>query len=417
MLIVQKYGGTSVGDLERIQKVAERVARTVAEGHKVVVVASAMAGKTDELLAMAHKVHGNPPARELDLLLSSGERVTVALLAMALTARGVNSQAFTGRQVGIETDALHTRARIERISGERLKAALDAGITPVVAGFQGISPGSDVTTLGRGGSDLTAVAVAAALRADRCDIFTDVDGVFTADPRIVSNARPLARVTFEEMLEMASLGAKVLQTRSVLFAMRHGVPVQVLSSFSDRPGTLVTKEDAAMEQVAVSGVTYDRNQAKVTIVNVPDHPGVASRIFGALGDAGVLIDMIIQNISHSGTTDISFTVPRADLTRVREVTGKIRIDEKPLDVTVADRIAKVSVVGVGMRSHTGVASQMFKTLADEEINIQMISTSEIKISCVIDERYTELAVRALHDAFGLGTGAGASAGPTVPTPP
>jgi aspartate kinase len=417
MLIVQKYGGTSVGDLERIQKVAERVARTVAEGHKVVVVASAMAGKTDELLAMAHRVHGNPPARELDLLLSSGERVTVALLAMALTARGVNSQAFTGRQVGIETDALHTRARIERISGERLKAALDAGITPVVAGFQGISPGSDVTTLGRGGSDLTAVAVAAALRADRCDIFTDVDGVYTADPRIVSNARPLARVTFEEMLEMASLGAKVLQTRSVLFAMRHGVPVQVLSSFSDRPGTLVTKEDAAMEQVAVSGVTYDRNQAKVTIVNVPDHPGVASRIFGALGDAGILIDMIIQNISHSGTTDISFTVPRADLTRVREVTGKIRIDEKPLDVTVADRIAKVSVVGVGMRSHTGVASQMFKTLADEEINIQMISTSEIKISCVIDERYTELAVRALHDAFGLGAAAGASAGPTTPTAP
>lgn len=417
MLIVQKFGGTSVGDLERIQKVAERVARTVAEGHKVVVVASAMAGQTDSLLEMAHKLHASPPARELDLLLSSGERVTVALLAMALCARGVHSQAFTGRQVGIETDALHTRARIERISGERLKKALDAGITPVVAGFQGISPGSDVTTLGRGGSDLTAVAVAAALGADRCDIFTDVDGVYTADPRIVSNARRLERITFEEMLELASLGAKVLQTRSVLFAMRHGVPVQVLSSFSDRPGTLVTKEDAAMEQVAVSGVTYDRNQAKVTIVDVPDHPGVAALIFGTLGEAGILIDMIIQNISHAGSTDISFTVPRADLARVREVTGKIRVDDKPLDVTVADRIAKVSVVGVGMRSHTGVASQMFKTLADEEINIQMISTSEIKISCVIDERYTELAVRALHDAFGLGTAAGASAGPTAPTAP
>jgi aspartate kinase len=408
MLIVQKFGGTSLGDLERINRVADRVARTLAEGHRTVVVASAMAGQTDSLLEMAHKLHGNPPAREMDLLLSSGERVTVALLAMALSARGVAAHAFTGRQVGIETDALHTRARIERISGERLKKALDEGITPVVAGFQGISPGSDVTTLGRGGSDLTAVAVAAALGADRCDIFTDVEGVFTADPRIVSNARRLERVTFEEMLELASLGAKVLQTRSVLFAMRHGVPVQVLSSFSDGPGTLVTKEDAAMEQATVSGVTYDRNQAKVTIVNVPDHPGVASGIFGALGDAGILIDMIIQNISHDGTTDISFTVPRADIERVREVMGKMRVDEKPLDVTVADRIAKISAVGVGMRSHTGVASQMFKTLADEEINIQMISTSEIKISCVIDERYTELAVRALHDAFGLGAAAAPS---------
>jgi aspartate kinase len=411
MLIVQKFGGTSVGDLDRIRRVAERVARALDDGHKVVVVASAMAGQTDSLLEMAHKLHGSPPAREMDMLLSSGERITVALLAMALSALGRPARAFTGRQVGIETDASHTRARIERISGERLKEALDDGITPVVAGFQGIGPGSDVTTLGRGGSDLTAVAVAAALRADRCDIFTDVEGVFTADPRIVSNARRLERVTFEEMLELASLGARVLQTRSVLFAMRHGVPVQVLSSFTDGPGTLVTKEDAAMEQVTVSGVTYDRNQAKVTIVNVPDHPGVASRIFGALGGAGILIDMIIQNISHDGTTDISFTVPRADVERVREVIGKIRLDDQALDVTVAEHIAKVSAVGVGMRSHSGVASQMFQTLADEEINIQMISTSEIKISCVIDERYTELAVRALHDAFGLGAAAGAPPGP------
>jgi aspartate kinase len=411
MLIVQKFGGTSVGDLDRIRRVAERVGRALDDGHKVVVVASAMAGQTDSLLEMAHKLHGSPPAREMDMLLSSGERITVALLAMALSALGRPARAFTGRQVGIETDASHTRARIERISGERLKEALDDGITPVVAGFQGIGPGSDVTTLGRGGSDLTAVAVAAALRADRCDIFTDVEGVFTADPRIVSNARRLERVTFEEMLELASLGARVLQTRSVLFAMRHGVPVQVLSSFTDGPGTLVTKEDAAMEQVTVSGVTYDRNQAKVTIVNVPDHPGVASRIFGALGGAGILIDMIIQNISHDGTTDISFTVPRADVERVREVIGKIRLDDQALDVTVAEHIAKVSAVGVGMRSHSGVASQMFQTLADEEINIQMISTSEIKISCVIDERYTELAVRALHDAFGLGAAAGAPPGP------
>jgi aspartate kinase len=403
VLIVQKYGGTSVGDLERIRRVAERVAATVAEGHQVVVVASAMAGRTDKLLDMAFKVHPAPPERELDLLLSSGERESVALLAMTLTAIGTPAQAFTGRQVGIETDGAHGRARIERISGDRIRKALAEGFVPVIAGFQGISPGSEVTTLGRGGSDLTAVAIAAALHADRCDIFTDVDGVYTADPRIVSNARRLERVTFEEMLELASLGAKVLQTRSVLLAMRHGVPVQVLSSFGGDGGTLVAKEEARMEQVAVAGVTYDRNQAKVTIVNVPDHPGVASDIFGCLGDAGILIDMIIQNISHDGTTDISFTVPRADLPRVREAVGKIRVDDKPLDVTVADSIAKVSVVGVGMRAHSGVASQMFRALADEEINIQMISTSEIKISCVIDERYTELAVRALHDAFNLGT--------------
>jgi aspartate kinase len=273
---------------------------------------------------------------------------------------------------------------------------------PVVAGFQGISPQSDVTTLGRGGSDLTAMAVAAALKADRCDIFTDVDGVYTADPRIVSNARKLERVSFEEMLELASLGAKVLQTRSVLFAMRHGVPVQVAGSFTDEPGTLVTREDAEMEQVAVSGVTYDRNQAKVTINGVPDRPGVASRIFGALGAADILIDMIIQNVSHDGTTDISFTVPRPDVSRVEAAMRDLRLDDTPITAEVDDGIAKISVVGVGMRSHAGVASKMFDTLAQEGINIQMISTSEIKISCVIAEKHTELAVRVLHDAFGLG---------------
>jgi len=407
VLIVQRYGGTSVGDLEKIRNVAARVARTRANGHQVVVVASAMAGQTDQLVGMAHTLSPEPSAREMDLLLSSGERVTVALLAMTLSALGHPAQAFTGRQVGIVTDASHTRARIERVDAERLTKALGEGYIPVVAGFQGISPGSDVTTLGRGGSDLTAVAVAAALKADRCDIFTDVDGVYTADPRIVSGARKLDRVSFEEMLELASLGAKVLQTRSVLFAMRHGVPVQVASSFKDEPGTLVTREDAAMEQVAVSGVTYDRNQAKLTLTKVPDHPGVASRIFGALGAADILIDMIIQNVSHDGTTDISFTVPRPDVARADEVIRKLRVDEQPLQVEVDDHIAKISVVGVGMRSHTGVASRMFDTLAEEEINIQMISTSEIKISCVIAERYTELAVRALHDAFALGTPPGA----------
>jgi len=402
VLIVQKFGGTSVGDLDRIRAVAERVARTVAEGHRVVVVASAMAGETDKYIALALKANPDPPPREMDLLLSSGERVSVALLAMTLTALGTPARAFTGRQVGITTDSLHTRARIERVDAERLVKALDEGFVPVVAGFQGINPQSDVTTLGRGGSDLTAVAVAAALKADRCDIFTDVDGVYTADPRIVTGARKLDRISFEEMLELASLGAKVLQTRSVLFAMRHGVPVQVAGSFTEEPGTLVTKEDAEMEQVAVSGVTYDRNQAKVTINGVPDRPGVASRIFGALGEADILIDMIIQNVSHDGTTDISFTVPRPDVSRVEGVMHALRLDDTPLQVEVDNGIAKVSVVGVGMRSHAGVASKTFGTLAAEGINILMISTSEIKISCVIAEKHTELAVRALHDAFGLG---------------
>jgi len=402
VLIVQKYGGTSVGDLERIQNVALRVKRNQDAGHQTVVVVSAMSGETDRLTGMASALSATPPDREMDLLLSSGERVTIALLAMALTEIGAPAQAFTGRQVGIETDSVHTKARIARIGGERLREAIDKGIIPVVAGFQGIDAQSDVTTLGRGGSDLTAVAVAAALKADRCDIYTDVDGVYTADPRIVSNARKLDRITFEEMLELASLGAKVLQTRSVLFAMRHGVPVQVLSSFTDQPGTLVTGEDAVMEQVSVSGVTYDRNQAKITLNRVPDHPGVASRIFRAISGAEVLIDMIIQNVSHAGTTDISFTIPRTDVAKARATVEAIDLYGEQLAMAVDESIAKISVVGVGMRSHTGVATEMFETLAGNEINIKMISTSEIKISCVIDERYTELAVRTLHDAFGLG---------------
>ena len=402
MLIVQKYGGTSVGDVDRIRNVAERVRRTRAEGHDVVVVVSAMSGETDRLTGLARQISEKPAEREMDLLLSSGERVTIALLAMTLTSLGQPAQAFTGRQAGIVTDVAHTRARIESISADRLQAALAKGITPVVAGFQGINAQSDVTTLGRGGSDLTAVAVAAALKADRCDIYTDVDGIYTADPRIVSDARKLDKVSFEEMLELASLGAKVLQTRSVVFAMRHDVPVQVLSSFSDQPGTLVTKEDADMEQEAVAGVTYDRNQAKVTITGVPDHPGMASRIFKSVSDANILIDMIIQNVGHEGATDISFTVPRVDVAQVRECLSGITVDGVQLGVEVDDGIAKVSVVGTGMRSHSAVATRMFETLAQKEINIKMISTSEIKISCVIDEMYTELAVRTLHDTFGLG---------------
>jgi len=401
VLIVQKYGGTSVGDLERIQNVARRVKANQEQGHQTVVVVSAMSGETDRLTGMANAITGSPPEREMDLLLSSGERVTISLLAMALTTMGCPAQAFTGRQVGIRTDSAHTRARIADISGDRPKVAIADGIVPVVAGFQGIDDNNDVTTLGRGGSDLTAVAVAAALKADRCDIYTDVDGIYTADPRIVSDARKLDRIAFEEMLELASLGAKVLQTRSVLFAMRHNVPVQVLSSFSDQPGTLVTGEDAQMEQVSVSGVTYDRNQAKVTITDVPDHPGVASKIFKTISAAGILIDMIIQNVGHQGTTDISFTIPSTDTTKLREHVGAIDVDGQHLNLAVDEQIAKISVVGVGMRSHSGVATEMFETLAGHEINIKMISTSEIKISCVIDERYTELGVRALHDAFGL----------------
>ncbi len=402
MLIVQKYGGTSVGDVDRIHHVAERVKAAAATGDQLVVVVSAMAGETDRLTGLAEAMSHNPSAREMDLLLSSGERVTIALLAMALTGAGVPAQAFTGRQVGIETSAVHTRARIERISGARLKKALSEGVVPVVAGFQGVNAHSDVTTLGRGGSDLTAVAVAAAIGADRCDIYTDVDGIYTADPRIVTSARKLERVAFEELRELASLGAKVLQTRSVLFAMRHGVPLQVLNSFNDRPGTLVTEEDVAMEQEAVSGVTYDRNQAKVTVADLPDHPGVASRLFETLSKADVLVDMIIQNVSREGATDISFTVPRGDLERVKAAVSAMELEGEPLQIEVDAEIAKISVVGVGMRSHSGVATRMFSTLAEREINIKMISTSEIKISCVIDDIYTELAIRSLHDAFALG---------------
>jgi aspartate kinase len=405
-LIVQKYGGTSVASPERIQAVAERVIRTRKAGDQVVVVLSAMSGETDRLLALAHQVSPKPDERELDLLLSTGERVTIALLAMALRERGYAARSFTGRQVGIVTDDVHTRARIERVAADRVRDALAEDVIPVVAGFQGINEKSDVTTLGRGGSDTTAVALAAALKADRCDIYTDVDGVYTTDPSIVPTASRLDKISYEEMLEMASLGAKVLQTRSVEFAMKYLVPIRVLSSFTDAPtGTLVTKEDRDMEQVVVSGVTYDRNQAKITLLGVPDRPGIAARLFGGIAKEDIIVDMIIQNISQEGLTDISFTVPRADAKKAVSLVSTLVREIGANDVQLTEDIAKVSIVGVGMRSHSGVAATMFETLAREGINIMMISTSEIKISCVVDAKYTELAVRALHDAFGLGESA------------
>jgi len=400
-LIVQKYGGTSVGTVERIHRVAERVERAQKGGHQVVVVLSAMSGETDRLLKLAHEVTGAPDERELDMLLSTGERVTIALLAMELRGRGVNARSFTGRQVGIHTDSAHTKARISRVTADRIKEALSAGVIPVVAGFQGINASSDVTTLGRGGSDLTAVALAAALKADRCIIYTDVDGVYTADPNIVPAARRLEKISYEEMLEMASLGAKVLQSRSVEFAAKYSVPVEVNSSFKEGKGTLVTREDADMEGVMVSGVTGDRNQAKITIVGVPDRPGIAARVFGAVANANIVVDMIIQNVSQASTTDISFTVPKADLRNAVDLVQRLSEEIGARSVAVTESIAKVSLIGVGMRSHSGVAAKMFEVLSREGVNIMMISTSEIKISCVIEEKYLELAMRTLHTAFGL----------------
>jgi aspartate kinase len=400
VLIVQKYGGTSVGNPERIKNVARRVVRTREEGHDVVVVVSAMSGETDKLINLAGQVSDNPDPREMDMLVSTGERVTIALLAMAIQALGYKAQSFTGRQAGIISDSVHTKARIEKITGERVKCALREGKIAVVAGFQGITETSDdVTTLGRGGSDLSAVAVAAALQADLCDIYTDVDGVYTTDPNMVPQARKLDKISYDEMLELASLGAKVLQTRSVEFAKKYNVPVRVLSSFNDNPGTLVTKEDSDMEKVVVSGVAYDKNQVKVTVQGVPDKPGVAARIFNTVSDNNVVVDMIIQNIGEGGLTDMSFTVPKTDSKKIMEVMKKVVTEIGAKDVNVQEDIAKISIVGVGMRSHSGVAAKMFSALAKEGINIMMISTSEIKISCVIDAKYTELAVRVLHEAF------------------
>ena len=400
MLIVQKYGGTSVGNPERIRNVAKRVVRTKDEGHDVVVVVSAMSGETDKLINLASQVNENPDPREMDMLVSTGERVTIALLTMAIQSLGYKAQSFTGRQAGIISDCVHTRARIERITGDRLRQAIKEGKIAVVAGFQGITETTDdVTTLGRGGSDLSAVAVAAALKADLCDIYTDVDGVYTTDPNMVPQARKLAKISYDEMLELASLGAKVLQTRSVEFAKKYNVPVRVLSSFNDNPGTLVTKEDSDMEKVVVSGVAYDKNQVKVTVQGVPDKPGVAAKIFNAISENNIVVDMIIQNIGEGGLTDMSFTVPKTDSRKIMELMKKVVAEIGAKNVNVKDDIAKISIVGVGMRSHSGVAAKMFSAMAKEGINIMMISTSEIKISCVIDAKYTELAVRVLHDTF------------------
>ncbi|MCC2640457.1 MAG: lysC [Nitrospira sp.] len=400
-LIVHKYGGTSVGNVERIHLVADRVARAHKDGHQVLVVLSAMSGETDRLLRLAHEVTGMPDERELDMLLSTGERVTIALLAMDLRGRGVNARSFTGRQVGIHTDSAHTKARISRVTADRIRDALSEGVVPVVAGFQGINARSDVTTLGRGGSDLTAVALAAALKADRCIIYTDVDGVYTADPNIVPAARRLDKISYEEMLEMASLGAKVLQSRSVEFAAKYSVPVEVNSSFKEGKGTLVTREDTDMEGVMVSGVTGDRNQAKITIIGVPDRPGIAARVFGRVANDNIVVDMIIQNVSQASMTDISFTVPKPDLRKSVDLVQHLAREVGARSVAVTESIAKVSLIGVGMRSHSGVAAKMFEVLSREGVNIMMISTSEIKISCVIEEKYLELAMRTLHTAFGL----------------
>jgi aspartate kinase len=401
-LVVQKYGGSSVADPEKIRNVARRVAETAAGGQRVVVVVSAMGRTTDSLLSLAAAVTTTPDPRELDMLLATGEQASIALLAMALQSLGHPACSFTGPQVGMITDGAHTRARIARIGGERITAALDAGKIVVVAGFQGATEAGEITTLGRGGSDLTGVALAAALKADVCEIFTDVDGVYTADPNVVPDARKLARVSYDEMLEMASLGARVLQSRSVEFAKKYGVPVHVRSTFKPDPGTLVTREDASMEDVVVTGITHDRGQAKVSILRVPDRPGIAATVFGALGAEDIVVDMIVQNISRDGYTDISFTLPRGDRARAEQVLARVTTQVGASGITADDRIAKVSVVGVGMRSHAGVAARMFETLSTEGINIQMISTSEIAVSCVVEDKYAELAVRALHDAFELG---------------
>ncbi|MBI4844262.1 MAG: aspartate kinase [Nitrospirae bacterium] len=404
-LIVQKYGGTSVADTERIKAVAKRVVSTASEGNKVVVVVSAMAGETDKLIGFANKVSENPDEREMDLLLSSGERITSALTAMAIQSLGYGSKSFTGRQVGIKTDSSHTKAMIESIEAVRLEKALAEGIIPVVAGFQGINEFSDVTTLGRGGSDTTAVAIAAALKADLCEIYTDVEGVYTTDPRIVKEARKLEKISFDEMLEMASLGAKVLHNRSVEFAKKYKVPLVVRSSFNNAPGTLVTMEDKEMEQIEISGVAADKNQVRVTILGVPDRPGIAASVFRALADANIVIDMIVQNIStETKATDISFTVSKADSKKALDVTKKASEQLNARGVTMNDSVSKVSIVGVGMQSHVGVAAKMFDVLSKAGINIMMISTSEIKISCVIDIAHTETAVRTLHGAFGLAEG-------------
>ncbi len=402
-LIVQKYGGTSVGNVEKIENVAEKVIASRQAGHDVVVVVSAMSGETNRLIELANQVSDQQPdPREYDVLVSTGEQVTIALLSMALNGRGYPARSYTGSQVHILTDSAHTKARILEIDESRMRTDLDQGRVVVVAGFQGRDEHGNITTLGRGGSDTTAVALAAALKADECQIYTDVDGVYTTDPRVVAEARRLQRITFEEMLEMASLGSKVLQIRAVEFAGKYNVNLRVLSSFEEGPGTLITYEEAAdMEQPVISGIAFNRDEAKLTILGVPDQPGVAFSILGPIGDANIEVDMIIQNVGADGTTDFTFTVHRNDYDKALKLLQEIAKKLGAREVAGDKSIVKISLVGVGMRSHAGVASQMFETLAREGINIMMISTSEIKISVVVEEKYLELGVRSLHGAFGL----------------
>ncbi|KIZ36991.1 aspartate kinase [Stutzerimonas stutzeri] len=409
-LIVQKFGGTSVGTVERIEQVAEKVKKFRDGGDDIVVVVSAMSGETNRLIDLAKQVSDQPVARELDVMVSTGEQVTIALLAMALIKRGVPAVSYTGNQVRILTDSAHTKARILQIDGQRIQRDIKAGRVVVVAGFQGVDEKGNITTLGRGGSDTTGVALAAALKADECQIYTDVDGVYTTDPRVVAKAQRLDKITFEEMLEMASLGSKVLQIRAVEFAGKYSVPLRVLHSFQEGPGTLITlDEEESMEQPIISGIAFNRDEAKLTIRGVPDTPGVAFKILGPISAANVEVDMIVQNVAHDNTTDFTFTVHRNDYNNALQVLQGIASEMGAREVIGDTDIAKVSIVGVGMRSHAGVASRMFEALAKENINIQMISTSEIKVSVVIEEKYLELAVRALHTAFELDAPAGNTA--------
>ncbi len=400
-LVVQKYGGTSVADIKRIENVARRVIKTKQAGNDVIVVLSAMAGETDRLINLAHQAAADPDSREYDALISTGEQVTVTLLSMVLNRLGYKARSFLSFQIKINTDRAHKKARITKVDTRKMREELKKGSVLVVAGFQGVDEENDITTLGRGGSDTSAVALAAALKADLCEIYTDVDGVYTTDPNIYDKARRLERISYDEMLEMARAGAKVLQPRSVEMAKKYEVPIYVKSSFSDEGGTLVTKEDKEMEKEVVSGVTYDRDQAKITVINVPDRPGIAARLFTPLAEHNIMVDMIIQNVSVDGFTDLTFTVSRKDVKQAAVLVQEAANDIGAARVEIDDSVAKVSIIGVGMVSHSGVAAKMFTILAKEGINIEMISTSEIKISCVVKAKYTELAVMVLHDAFEL----------------
>ena len=400
-LVVQKYGGTSVGTVEKIRNVAKRVAKTFDDGNEVVVIVSAMAGETNRLVALADEMCEFPSEREYDVLVATGEQVTIALLSMCLQSMGYSAKSYLGSQIPMITDYSHAKARIKSIDDKKIREDLKSGTIIVVAGFQGVDEEGNITTLGRGGSDTSAVAIAAGLKADVCEIYTDVDGVYTTDPRIVPEARKIDRISYEEMLEMASLGAKILQIRSVEFAKKYNVVIHVRTSFDDRPGTLVMKEDSEMETVLVSGVTYNKDEAKISIFGVPDQPGIAAQIFSPLSNNNITVDMIIQNVSKDGATDMTFTVPKSDCKKAVQIIEEVAPKIGAQGVSHDTSIAKVSIVGVGMRSHSGVASTMFESLSREGINIEMISTSEIKTSCIIDSKYTELAVRVLHQAFGL----------------